>query len=208
MRANDQYMASLSLKSASAMFASPPAVAGPSKPRNRPKPRVLRDRNGYILTQPEPGKKHILACIEIPPDRRVQRLIAEGAYKDYTLLGRGEARRWRFGDGTGVLAEGEEPGEVDGVSDTFRWRPWDESESEDEPEDSPKVVPPTPEPREKKPKVHYSVCAPSLGCVLISGTEWCDLSSMQAQVGQGEDAVSQPRVRPRILHNLLFALRL
>jgi hypothetical protein len=81
------------------------------------------DRSGYVLSLPERGEKQIMACVEIPADRRVRKRIAEGAYVDRSWWSVGEERRWRFGYGEGVLEPGERP-VVGGVAPDFRWREW------------------------------------------------------------------------------------
>lgn len=168
MQKNQNLMAELSLAGASSLFASQLSNTASPKAktaRRRTKHRELRDRNGYILSLPEPGKTHRLACVEIPSDRRIQRMIDDGAYADCTAWSAGEDRRWRFGDGSGVLADGEEVGVVDGVADTFRWRSWEDILREFEPEESYSPIkseaPSSPDRPDKikKPKVHYSVCS-------------------------------------------------
>lgn len=159
MEENNNLMAELGLSMAgSALFASQKSLETPplTNGRRRNNRKVIRDRNGYILSRPPPGERYRMACVEISADRKTRRSIAEGAYSDRTSWEVGEERRWRFGDGDGVLAEGEEPGEVDGISDQFRWRDLYDF-IDDEPitlEDSPS---PTPVEREKKEKVPYNV---------------------------------------------------
>lgn len=81
------------------------------------------DRSGYIVSLPNPGEKHVMACVELPSDRKLRKRIADGEYVDCSHWAEGEERRWRFGDGRGTLQEGEE--EVVGdVGPDFRWRKW------------------------------------------------------------------------------------
>lgn len=104
-----------------------------------------------------------MACVEIRPERKVNRAINSGEYYDSTSLTEGEERRWRFGDGEGgELAEGEEP-EVGGVGADFRWKTLDPvieaAEGIDLDEDTKKESPaekPAP-----APQVHYSVSCTS-----------------------------------------------
>lgn len=85
--------------------------------------RPVYDRSGYIVSLPGPGQTHVVSCVEIPSDRRIKRQIADGEYQDCMHWAEGEARRWRFGRGTGKLEEGEET-KVGGVGEDFRWRRW------------------------------------------------------------------------------------
>lgn len=108
---------------------------------------------------PAPGRKQRMACVEIRPDRKVNRAIDSGQYYDSTNLTEGEERRWRFGDGEGgELAEGEEP-LVGGVGADFRWKTLDPIVEAAEgfalvedtaAESATEKAPPA-------PKVHYSV---------------------------------------------------
>lgn len=95
-----------------------------SKKRKAPR-KEHRDRWGHVIGLPPPGRKQRMACVEIRPDRKVNRAIDAGEYYDSTGLTEGEERRWRFGDGEGgELAEGEEP-LVGGVGPDFRWKTLD-----------------------------------------------------------------------------------
>ncbi|CAK9781349.1 hypothetical protein CC85DRAFT_282836 [Cutaneotrichosporon oleaginosum] len=115
-----------------------------AEPAPRPAPRrqkhvERRDRYGYIVSLPPPGKRHVLAAIEVRTERAVRRAIDAGEYIDCTHWAAGEERRWRFGWGNGVLEEGEEA-VVDGIGPDFRWKEAVEDESEDEPTPTPVPV--------------------------------------------------------------------
>jgi hypothetical protein len=84
--------------------------------------RTVYDRSGFIVSLPAPGRKHRIACIEIPSDRGLKRRIAEGEYEECFHWAEGEKRRWRIGRAGGAEEEGEEI--VGGVSKEFRWRKW------------------------------------------------------------------------------------
>lgn len=130
-------MAELGIEPSFALFETNNAVAGPSKlpagatgKRKRTLTakahRVVRDRSGYIVSLPPPGEIQRMACVQIPSDRRLRRLIAEGAYTDCSDWSEGEQRRWRWGLGLASgadLAEDERP-VVGGVAPDFRWRRW------------------------------------------------------------------------------------
>jgi len=64
-----------------------------------------------------------MACIELPSDRKLRKRIEDGEYADCSHWAEGEERRWRFGDGRGVLQEGEEV-VVGDIGPDFRWRRW------------------------------------------------------------------------------------
>jgi hypothetical protein len=85
--------------------------------------RRVYDRSGYIVSAPGPGERQRIACVEMPADRQLARRIQIGDYADCEEWWVGEERRWRFGHGNGVLAEGE-PVELGGVTPHFRWRKW------------------------------------------------------------------------------------
>jgi hypothetical protein len=100
----------------------PTPLEAPARKRRKIQTRTY-DRSGYIVSLPNPGEKHVMACIELPSDRKLRKRIADGEYADCSHWAEGEERRWRFGDGRGVLQEGEEV-VVGGVGPDFRWRNW------------------------------------------------------------------------------------
>ena len=85
--------------------------------------KTTYDRSGYIVSLPNPGEKHVMACIELPSDRKLRKRIGDGEYADCSHWAEGEERRWRFGDGRGTLQEGEVV-VVGDVGPDFRWRKW------------------------------------------------------------------------------------
>jgi hypothetical protein len=99
----------------------------PKPPKSTGKRRKLRatvyDRSGHIISLPNPGERQVMACIELPSDRRIRRRIAEGEYTSCADWELGEARRWYLGDGMNRYQAGEEV-LIGGVGPDFRWRKW------------------------------------------------------------------------------------
>ena len=100
-----------------------PQVHKPPASKKRKLRTATYDRSGHIISLPNPGEKHVMACIELPRDRRVMRRITEGEYIDCSHWAEGEERRWRIGDGKNPYQQGEEV-IVGGVGPDFRWRKW------------------------------------------------------------------------------------
>jgi hypothetical protein len=100
----------------------PTCLEAPARKRRKIQTTTY-DRSGYIVSLPNPGEKHVMACIELPSDRKLRKRIADGEYADCSHWAEGEERRWRFGDGRGILQEGEEV-VVGDVGPDFRWRKW------------------------------------------------------------------------------------
>lgn len=94
---------------------------GPRQSKASTKP--IYDRSGYITSLPPPGQRYRIACVEMPTDRGLKKRIAEGEYTDAIHWWEGEDRRWKVGNGTSGIAEGEEA-EIGGVTKDFRWRKW------------------------------------------------------------------------------------
>ena len=105
------------------------SIAAPFQSTARRKERKVKphrrvyDRSGHVVSAPGPGERQRIACIEVPADRQLARRIQEGEYADCEEWWVGEERRWRFGQGDGVLVVGEAL-EVGGVTADFRWRKW------------------------------------------------------------------------------------
>lgn len=126
IRENQALLTSLGIHSSQTVIINADPDPSPSNVSLRRRKKVTGprfDRSGYVLSLPEPGEKQVMACVEIPADRKVRKRIAEGAYVDRTAWSVGEERRWRFGYGEGVLELGERP-VVGGVAPDFRWREW------------------------------------------------------------------------------------
>ncbi|ORX34647.1 hypothetical protein BD324DRAFT_634335 [Kockovaella imperatae] len=101
------------------------STASPTRLVQRKKrPGVVYDRSGHVISRPLGDEKHTMACVEIPPDRQLTRRIQAGEYQDCSHWAEGEDRRWRFGLGRGGKVRHEEPREVGGVGESFRWRVW------------------------------------------------------------------------------------
>lgn len=126
MSKNASLLIELGLTSSTAAVTQASTQASSSKSKKRKGPRKEhRDRWGHVIGLPPPGRKQRMACVEIRPDRKVNRAIDSGEYYDSISLTEGEERRWRFGDGEGgELAEGEEL-QVGGVGADFRWKTLD-----------------------------------------------------------------------------------
>ncbi len=146
MLENQSLLAELDIFGA-ATIAEPPARPTP-RARRSAKFVERRDRYGYVVSLPPPGKKQVLAAIEVRTERAVRRAIDAGEYIDCTSWAEGEERRWRFGWGTGELADGEEA-VVGGVGPDFRWKEA-RVDVEEEPEtvaqEVVEVEPPSPSP--------------------------------------------------------------
>ena len=92
--------------------------------------KTVYDRSGHVISGPNIGEFHHVACVEMPSDRGLRRRIAEEEYQDCTQWQEGEARRWRFGWGRGGHLAKDEPEETGGVGESFRWRKWKGLEKE------------------------------------------------------------------------------
>lgn len=101
-----------------------PAASAPKRKRSRPQHKLVRDRSGYLVSLPPQGEVQRMACVQVPSDRRLRRLISEGVYVDCSDWSIGEARRWRWRDGDGETLQQGERAVVGGVAPDFRWRRW------------------------------------------------------------------------------------
>jgi hypothetical protein len=106
--------------SSSSLDARPKVPVARKKRKLRP---TVYDRSGYIISLPNPGEKHIMACVELPSDRKIRGRIEKGEYTNCAHWAAGEERRWRIGDGKHHYQAGE-PVMIGGVGPDFRWRRW------------------------------------------------------------------------------------
>ncbi|BEJ08555.1 hypothetical protein CcaverHIS641_0506490 [Cutaneotrichosporon cavernicola] len=157
MLENQSLLAELNVFRASISEPAPPPA--PRAPRRSTKHVQRHDRYGYIVSLPPPGQRQVLAAIVVRTDRGTRAAIDAGEYVDCTAWAEGEERRWRFGNGEGVLEEGE--AEVIGdVGPDFRWKTVEAVDMEQEREAATRAAmelgtpAPPPEPAVKK-KYHY-----------------------------------------------------
>lgn len=164
-----------------------------------------RDRWGHVLVLPEPGSRQRMACVEIRPDRRINRAIDAGQYYDWIDLTGGEERRWRFGDGEGgPVAEGEEA-VVGGVGADFRWKSVDrEVEATTDTVYDEAATKAAQEQQPKPPKVHYSVSS-LLPPTLTPGNTRRRLPPVQEKDTASKNGVSErePEVHQAVLRYVL-----
>jgi hypothetical protein len=127
IRENQLLLSSLGIQTGYNAVASssslPPSDPKPPVSKKRKLRTATYDRSGHIVSLPNPGERHVMACIELPSDRKLRKRIADGDYVDCSHWTEGEERRWRLGDGRNHFQEGEEI-VVGGVGPDFRWRKW------------------------------------------------------------------------------------